>query len=93
MRKLAFINEKGDSCKTTLARVRGCRVLLIDPDPQGQLSKVLGIDVGAARGTALNLLLGTVLGNGMRQNLPVVRARQVELDLVVSSKSLALFPE
>jgi hypothetical protein len=37
-------------------------VLLVDLDPQGQLGKVLGVDVGAARRTALDLLLDTMLG-------------------------------
>jgi chromosome partitioning protein len=99
-RRIAFINEKGGSCKTTLAssigdylaRVRGKRVLLVDLDPQGQLGKVLGVDVGAARRTALDLLLDTLLGEDSRPALPVQRARHPYLDIVPSNKSLALFP-
>ncbi len=99
-RRIAFINEKGGSCKTTLvsslgdylARVKGCRVLLVDLDPQGQLGKVLGVDVGAERRTALDMLLDAVLGEEARPPLPIVRARHPRLDLVVSNKSLALFP-
>src|SRR5215471_6231037 len=56
-RRIAFINEKGGSAKTTLvanlgaylALHRGRRVLAIDMDPQGQLAKVLGIDRRARR--------------------------------------------
>jgi len=100
-RRIAFINEKGGSCKTTLAsslgdylaRERGKRVLLVDLDPQGQLGKVLGVDVGAARRTALDLLLDTLLGPESRPALPVMRARHPKLDLVPSNKSLALFPD
>ena len=100
-RRIAFINEKGGSGKTTLvssvgdylARVKGHRVLLIDLDPQGQLGKALGVDVGAERRTALDMLLDTILGEETRPALPVVRARHPRLDLVVSNKSLALFPE
>jgi chromosome partitioning protein len=98
-RRIAFINEKGGSCKTTLAssigdylaRKRGKRVLLVDLDPQGQLGKVLGVDVGAARRTALDLLLDTLLGEGSRPALPIQRARHPFLDIVPSNKSLALF--
>lgn len=100
-RQIAFINEKGGSCKTTLAsnvadylaRHKGKRVLLVDLDPQGQLGKVLGIDVGAARHTALDMLLDTVFGEETRPALPVVKARHPRLDLVPANKSLALFAE
>jgi len=55
-RRIAFINEKGGSAKTTLvanlaaylALQRGRRVLAIDMDPQGQLAKVLGKADGPA---------------------------------------------
>ena len=67
-------------------------MLLVDLDPQGQLGKVLGVDVGAARRTALDLLLDTVLGEDSRPPLPVQRARHPYLDIVPSNKSLALFP-
>jgi chromosome partitioning protein len=100
-RQIAFINEKGGSCKTTLASnvgdylARHCdkRVLLVDLDPQGQLGKVLGIDVGGSRLTALDMLLDAVLGEDTRPALPIVKARHPRLDLVPSNKSLALFPE
>ena len=101
MRLVAFINEKGGSCKTTLvssigdylARSKGQRVLLVDLDPQGQLGKILGVEVGAQRRTALDLLLDTVLGEDTRPPLPILSVRPPRLDLVASNKSLALFPE
>ena len=100
-RHIAFINEKGGSCKTTLAsnvgdylaRYKGLRVLLVDLDPQGQLGKVLGVDGGASRYTALEMLLDAVLGEETRSSLPVIKARHPNLDLVPANKSLALFPQ
>lgn len=51
-RKIAFINQKGGTCKTTLAvntaaffANKGKRVLLVDLDTQGHAGKSLGIDV------------------------------------------------
>ena len=60
MRRIAFINEKGGSCKTTLAvntaawlaTARDARVLLCDLDTQGHAGKSLGIDV---RGLSPNI--------------------------------------
>ena len=100
-RRIAFINEKGGSCKTTLvsslghylARDKGLRVLLVDLDPQGQLGKVLGVEVGAQRRSAIDLLLDTVLGEEAGPTLPIIRVREPGLDIVPSNKSLALFPE
>lgn len=53
MRRIAFINEKGGTCKTTLAvnvaaylaSKKQMRVLLIDLDTQGHAGKSLGLDV------------------------------------------------
>ena len=69
-RRIAFINEKGGSGKTTLAGNiatylvlrRGLRVLAIDLDPQGQLGTVLGVEKRRARASALALLVDGVLG-------------------------------
>lgn len=69
-RRIAFINEKGGSAKTTLvanlgaylALRRGRRVLAIDMDPQGQLAKVFDVSHRAPTRTAIDLLLDTVLG-------------------------------
>ncbi len=70
-RRIAFINEKGGSSKTTLvtsiaaylALRRGRRVLAIDMDPQGQLGKVLGVDNRKPSRTAIDLLLDSLLGD------------------------------
>jgi cellulose biosynthesis protein BcsQ len=56
-RRVAIINEKGGSAKTTLVSTigaylalhRGRRVLAIDMDPQGQLGKVLGVETAMVR--------------------------------------------
>jgi chromosome partitioning protein len=111
-RRIAFINEKGGSAKTTLAANlaaylatrRGRRVLAIDFDPQGQLGKVLGLDVRARRRSSLDLLLDSLLGDpgldgGPRDpgaeatgTLPICRTRTPGLDVIVANKSLALYP-
>lgn len=64
MRKIAFINEKGGTCKTTLAvnvaaylaRAKKMKVLLVDLDTQGHAGKSLGIDVRAVRPNVFDLL-------------------------------------
>src|SRR5882672_7328774 len=107
-RRIAFINEKGGSAKTTLvanlgaylALKRGRRVLAIDMDPQGQLAKVFGVDHRAPTRSAIDLLLDAVLGDlgqervrrGAATVLPVVKTRISGLDLIVANKSLGLFP-
>jgi len=70
-RRVAVINEKGGSTKTTLVATigsylalhRGRRVLAIDMDPQGQLGKVLGVEPRARRRSAIDLLLDSVLSD------------------------------
>ena len=70
-RRIAFVNEKGGSAKTTLvanlgaylALHRGRRVLAIDMDPQGQLGKVLGLETRGARRSAIDLLLDHAFGD------------------------------
>jgi chromosome partitioning protein len=72
-RRIAFINEKGGSGKTTLvaniaahlAAGRGRRTLAIDLDPQGQLGKVLGLEVREPQRSAIELLVDTALGRGL----------------------------
>ena len=114
-RRIAFINEKGWSAKTTLvanlaaylALKRGRRVLAIDMDPQGQLGKVLGLDIHRTRRSAIDLLLDSVLGDSgldraresegepernPASQLPITRTRIPQLEVVVANKSLALFP-
>jgi chromosome partitioning protein len=107
-RRIAFINEKGGSAKTTLvanlgaylALRRGRRVLAIDMDPQGQLARVLGIERRAPSRSAIDLLLDGVLGDASLDRspdrgsavLPIVRTRIPGLDVIVANKSLGLFP-
>lgn len=64
MRRIAFINEKGGTCKTTLAvntaawlaRERGLKVLLVDLDTQGHSGKSLGLDVRTLPRNVFHLL-------------------------------------
>jgi chromosome partitioning protein len=108
------VNEKGGSAKTTLvanlgaylALKRGRRVLGIDLDPQGQLGKVLGIDVHHARRSAIDLLLDVILDDGAldrsapgarwegdsASGLPLSRTRIANFDVVPANKGLGLFP-
>jgi len=68
-RRVAVINEKGGSAKTTLVSTigsylalhRGRRILAVDMDPQGQLGKVLGVETRARSRSAIDLLLDSVL--------------------------------
>lgn len=102
-----MLNEKGGSGKTTLvasmashlALSGGRRVLAIDMDPQGQLGKVLGVDVRQARRTAIELLVDAVLGESAtpqaardRSDLPILPTRIPQLDVVVAHKALGLAP-
>jgi chromosome partitioning protein len=106
-RRIAFVNEKGGSAKTTLvaslaayyALRRGRRVLALDLDPQGQLGKALGVDVHAARRSAVDLVVSALLDpdslddvppRSGDDDLPVTRTRIPGLDLVVANKALAL---
>ena len=64
MRRIAFWNEKGGTCKTTLcvnvaARLaaRGRRVLVVDLDTQGHAGKSLGVDVRGLSPTVHDWLL------------------------------------
>ncbi len=106
-RRIAFINEKGGSAKTTLvanvaaylALRRGRRVLAIDMDPQGQLGKALGVETRRASRSAIDMLLDSVLGEAPRASsagraaspLPISATRVPGLDVVVANKSLAVF--
>ena len=95
MRRIAFINEKGGTCKTTLcvnmgawlARRRGLRVLLVDLDTQGHAGKSLGLDVRGLSPTVNDLLVGAAPLEAVVQTTAVPR-----LDLVPANKDLAGFP-
>jgi chromosome partitioning protein len=94
MRRIAFINEKGGTCKTTLcvnvaARLaaRGRRVLVADLDTQGHAGKALGVDVRRLAPTVHEWLLGRA------SFAEVVRPTALPgLDLLPANKELAGFP-
>jgi chromosome partitioning protein len=95
MRRIAFVNEKGGTCKTTLAvnlaaflARQGRRVLLVDLDTQGHAGKSLGCDVRELRPNVYDLLL-----DPNRPLASVARPTAVPgLDLVPANKALAEFP-
>ncbi|MBM4379437.1 MAG: AAA family ATPase, partial [Deltaproteobacteria bacterium] len=96
MRRLAFINEKGGTCKTTLAvsvaawlaTERRARVLLVDLDTQGHAGKSLGLDVRALEPNVFHWLSDDAV-----QFEDVVRPTAVPgLELVPSYKQMGDFP-
>ena len=96
MRRIAFVNEKGGTCKTTLcvntaawiATQRGMRVLVADLDTQGHAGKALGVDVRGISPTIRDVLLGESLSV-----TDVARPTGVPgLDLLPANKDLAGFP-
>jgi len=96
MRRIAFVNEKGGTCKTTLcvntaawiAGQRGMRVLVADLDTQGHAGKVLGIDVRGLSPTIWDVLIGHVLSVKQVACPTAVPG----LDLLPANKDLAGFP-
>jgi chromosome partitioning protein len=92
-RRIAFINEKGGSCKTTLAvnlgafyaQYRKKRVLIVDMDPQGQVGKALGFEVKGLDDTILNLLEDP----GQPPQDLIRSSRVTGLDVIPSNKRLA----
>jgi chromosome partitioning protein len=95
VRRVAFINEKGGTCKTTLcvnvaawlARRRGQRVVVADLDTQGHAGKSLGVDVRRVSPTIRELLLGSAALD------EVVTATAVSgLQLLPANKDLASLP-
>ncbi len=96
MRRVAFVNEKGGTCKTTLcvnigawlARERGMRVLVADLDTQGHAGKSLGLDVRGLAPTIRDLLLDPALPVEA-----VARPTAVPgLEVLPANKELAAFP-
>ncbi len=95
MKRIAFVNEKGGTCKTTLAvnlaahfARAGRRVLLVDLDTQGHAGKSLGIDAREARPNVYDWLLDPELPVDR-----VARPTAIEgLDLIPANKALAEFP-
>lgn len=94
MRRIAFINEKGGSCKTTLSvntasylALKGFKVLLVDTDPQGAAGKSLGIEVGELDVTLFDVLVGD-----KRVQDAIMKTSTPKLDILPSNKLLADFP-
>jgi chromosome partitioning protein len=96
MRRVAFVNEKGGTCKTTLcvnigawlARAKGMRVLVADLDTQGHAGKSLGLDVRGLSPTIRDLLLDPALPVEA-----VARPTAVPgLEVLPANKELAAFP-
>ncbi len=96
MRRIAFFNEKGGTCKTTLcvhlaahlAR-RGQRVLVVDLDTQGHAGKSLGVDVRGLSPTVHDWLLD----DARTPFEAVVRPTPVAgVELVPANKALAELP-
>ena len=97
MRRIAFINEKGGTCKTTLAvnvaawlaRERRRRVLLVDLDTQGHAGKSLGLDVRSLAPNVFHWLKDPAV-----KLADVVRASAIErLSVVPAYKEMAELPE
>jgi chromosome partitioning protein len=69
-------------------------------DPQGQLGKVLGMEIRRPERTSIELLVDGLLGEAPDRpesaptgnDLPTRPTRVANLDLIVSNKALALFP-
>lgn len=97
MRKIAFVNEKGGSCKTTLAvntasyyaSRRGKKVLLIDLDPQGQVGKSLGLAIRDLEVTVLDLLLA----ENPQPNEAILPTAIEGLDVILANKTLTDFTQ
>lgn len=96
MRRIAFINEKGGTCKTTLcvnlgaylAREKQKRVLVVDLDTQGHAGKSLGLDVRGLTPNVFDLLTQDALTVNQ-----VARATATPgLDVVPSNKAMSEFP-
>jgi chromosome partitioning protein len=72
VRRIAFVNEKGGTGKTTLAvhvaawiaRARKLRVLLVDMDTQGHAGKTLGLDVREIRPNVFDFLTDPAIDLG-----------------------------
>jgi len=96
MRRIALINEKGGTCKTTLAvniaayfaQRKGLRVLLADLDTQGHAGKSLGIDVRSISPNVFNFLVD----ESVRLEDVIQPTGLNNLSLIPSYKNMCEFP-
>lgn len=99
MKVFAVANQKGGVAKTTTVLNLGVclaerehRVLLIDLDPQANLSMGLGVDVYADQRTVYDVLLNAEMGASMaiqRTSIPGVDVIPSTLDLTAAEFELA----
>ncbi len=94
MRKIAFVNEKGGSCKTTFSvniaaylAGHGKKVLLVDMDPQGQVGKSLGLRVAEIETTVFELLTDPAVPAAKA----IVATEIKNLDVIPANKTLVDF--
>ncbi len=96
-RRIAFINEKGGTCKTTLAVHTAAwlaahdpgRVLLVDLDTQGHAGKSLGIDVRSLDRTVADLMVDPATDPAEA----ILETGIAGLDLLPANKQAANLPE
>ena len=91
MRSIALTNQKGGVGKTTTAAnlgaclaLQGPRVLLVDIDPQANLSVHFGVDVYTERRSVYDLMIGEA-----RPEDVIQRTQVKQLDLIPSNINLA----
>jgi chromosome partitioning protein len=95
MRRIAFINEKGGTCNTTLCvnlgawlAMKGKRVLVADLDTQGHAGKSLGLDVRALSPTIHDLLVDPSVPFSSVEHPTAVPG----LTLLPANRDLSAFP-
>ncbi len=95
MRRIAFINEKGGTCKTTLCvnlgaflAMKGKRVLIADLDSQGHAGKSLGLDVRGLSSTIHDLLVDPAVPLASVERATAVPG----LGILPANRELAAFP-
>ena len=96
MKKIAIVNEKGGSGKTTLTvnigswlAQQGKKVLLVDMDPQGQVGKALGLNVNKLNYSVFDLL---IQDTEITHKDVIIENHRPNLDILPSNKFLTDFP-
>jgi len=95
VRRIVFLNEKGGTGKTTIsthfavfaAQEENTRVLLLDMDPQGQVSKAFGLDARGSKKDMFDLLVD----DRLPLEAAVRNSRFGGLDIVTANKRLTDF--